>query len=186
MKYVQTFEEFTSGIKPKKVSDTHEVAQKEEQEKISAEGPETIEEDAVTEEDKEAQIKSKKTREEMTKVISEFNKEKKQDLGKFYNELLWHIGEPDTKKNVDKLHNYLIDNNFIKYTIADVDVAKLDAFFEGEVSVTGENVNESENINALRVKLNQLYKRKESEKTGKYDKEIKDLSDSINKMKSDK
>lgn len=132
MKYVQTFEEFTSGSKPEKVSGTHEVAQKEEEQKISAEGPETIEEDEISEEDQKATIEDEKAREEMLKVIKEFNKEKKQDLDKFYNELLWHLGEPDTKKNVDKLHQYLIDNNSIKYTINEgTDFIKaLDTFFK--------------------------------------------------------
>lgn len=41
---------------------------------------------------------------------------------------------------------------------------------------------EGNNVNALRVKLNQLYKLKESEQTSKYDKEISELSSKINKM----
>jgi len=145
MKYVQTFEEFTSGIKKEKVSDTHEVAQEKSVEKISTKEPEATKEDKITEEDKMASIEDEKARVEILKAIKAFNKQDKQDLDKFYNELLWHLGEPDTKKNVDKLHNYLDINYNIKYTI-DEDtefIKEIYAFFESVDTAAGENVNEA-------------------------------------------
>jgi uncharacterized membrane protein YheB (UPF0754 family) len=145
MKYVQTFEEFTSGIKKEKVSDTHEVAQEKSVEKISTKGPETIEEPELTEKDIAANAQTEKDKAEMLKAIKEFNKEKNQDLNKLYNELLFHVGEPDTKKNVDKLNSYLLDNNLIKYTVSEDanSIQSVHQLFEGESIESRENVNEA-------------------------------------------